>query len=218
MTTQIAVFYMGKAGSSTVIQTCKQLDTDTPRCYNELPVEGYNHVISLARDPIARNISAFFAIEWERLQAYKEYDPQLLRYFLEMFPQEQHNRPLVWFDEVFKPATGIDIYATKFPKTKGYDIYEGERHRVLVIKTKDLEAKLAKGLVELLGLPDDVEITVEHRPRGQDVYQAVAGLYTDFLDSVVMPKDYIERMYESKYANHFYSKAALNRLAKRWGK
>lgn len=213
---KVPVFYMGKAGSSTVKHTCEAIGIDMPRCYDGLPPADYNQVISLVRDPIARNISAFFAPSVNplhgRLQAYAEYDPRLLREFLEVFPEEQHEWPLVWFDEIFKPATGIDVYATPFPKQKGYGIYEGAEYRALVIRTEDLSKKLAKALVEFLDLPDDAAIAVEHRAHGQ----YYTGLYTDFLAKVTIPESYIERMYGSKYANHFYSKAALKHFAERW--
>jgi len=213
---KVPVFYMGKAGSSTVIHACRQIGLDTPRCYGGLPPADYSQVISLVRDPIARNVSAFFApsvnLLHGRLQAHAEYDPRLLREFLEVFPEEQHEWPLVWFDEIFKPATGVDIYATRFPKQKGYGIYEGAQYRALVIRTEDLSNKLAGALAEFLDLPDGAAITVEHEARGE----YYTDLYMDFLAKVAIPESYIERMYESKYANHFYSKAALRRFAKRW--
>lgn len=210
------MFYMGKAGRSTVVDCARRIGLDMPSFYDELRPADYNQIISLVCEPIARNVSAFFApsvnVLHERLQAYTEYNPRLLREFLEVLPEEQHRRPLAWFDEIFKPATGIDIYATRFPKRKGYNIYEGAQYRALVIRTEDLNSKLAGALIEFLGLPDDMEILVEHRGRGQ-YYK---DLYTDFLAKVTMPESYIERMYGSKYAKHFYSKAALKRLAKRW--
>ena len=86
----------------------------------------------------------------------------------------------------------------------------------MVIRTEDLSKKLAKALVELLGLSSDLVIGVKHAGHGQEVYAATAGLYTDFLAKVTLPDWYIERMYGSKYASHFYSKAALERFAKRW--
>jgi len=217
---KVPVFYMGKAGSSTVKHVCGAIGIDMPRCYSELPPADYSQVISLVRDPIARNVSAFFAPSVNpltgQLHAYAGYDPRLLHEFLEVFPKKEHDRPLIWFDEIFKPAAGIDVYATPFPKQKGYKIYEGERYRALVIRTEDLGKKLAKALVEFLGLPDDVMIPVEHKARGQEEVPSIARLYTDFLEKVAMPDWYIERMYGSKYAKHFYSKAALERFTKRW--
>ena len=215
---KIPVFYMGKAGSSTVKHACETVGIDMPRCYSELPPADYNQVISLVRDPIARNVSAFFAPSvnplHRQLRAYARYDPRLLYEFLEVFPKKEHDRPLIWFDEIFKPAAGIDVYATPFPKQKGYNIYEGEQYRALVIRTEDLDKKLAKALVEFLDLPDDVVIPVEH--LGQREVVPTAELYIDFLAKVAMPDWYIEKMYGSKYASHFYSKAALERFAKRW--
>jgi hypothetical protein len=77
-------------------------------------------IISLTREPIGRNIAAFFQnFERETGKKYElsNFTPQeLMDIFVNYYP---HSIPLDWFDNYFKPFLGIDVYEYPFPKEQG---------------------------------------------------------------------------------------------------
>jgi hypothetical protein len=220
--TDTCVFYFGKAGSSTVIAACESLGYHCSRAGDALAPEQahYKYVISLAREPVARNVSTFFNDISNELGVKMQQGKQVrLEDLKERFLHEWSSgiRPLVWFQACFGRELGIDVYADKFPKRKGWKIYEAGRKRVLVIRTEDLTKKLGKALSELYGLEETEWPVVEHRAKGHEKYaHGVGDVYARFLDWVTLPESYLDKMYKSQYAEHFWSKAALNRFRKRW--
>ena len=110
-------------------------------------------VITLVRDPVARNVSLFFeklevpiGYDWfERRQRLS--DDELLSELAPLFDRHVLDPgglarldvdPLHWFDFEMAPVFGIDIFASPFSPNVGWQIYEGERARLLLIRTADL--------------------------------------------------------------------------------
>ncbi len=89
------------------------------------------HLITLTRDPVARNLSGFFQSlplwsttasrrfsNGERQSLFEE----LLDIFLQQYPHDYAHR---WFDFELKKVFDIDIYESTFHKDSGYNIYNG---------------------------------------------------------------------------------------------
>jgi hypothetical protein len=82
-------------------------------------------IITLVREPIARNISALFHdldeyIPGSHNNIYSIPYEELFQAFLE---KVNHELPLTWFDIELNPLFGVDVYASPFPKEKGYQTY-----------------------------------------------------------------------------------------------
>jgi hypothetical protein len=143
-------------------------------------------LVTLVREPIARNISTFFenlevtekadATAYAVKSAYYGFDIEvalerpdpLIELFFERLV---HERPLRYFnDEIrtvfFKEFLGID----------GFSL-----------------------------VPANVAIGKVYAP-----------LYRTFKSSIRLPKDYIDRMYDSKYTRQFYSDEEIQRFRRRW--
>ncbi|HMQ51119.1 MAG TPA: putative capsular polysaccharide synthesis family protein [Anaerolineae bacterium] len=177
-------------------------------------------IITLVRDPIARNLSSFFEIldlEYKhhgyhhRIQEGNGAVPsaaQLANTFLQEFP---HETPLIWFDRELKGVFGIDVYAQPFPHAKGYELYRGDRVEVLLLRLEDLNRCTAPAFKEFLNLDqvDLVKVNV-----GQQKYYSKA--YTEVLNSVKLPESYLDQMYSSRYATHFYSPDEVQRFRANW--
>jgi hypothetical protein len=99
-------------------------------------------MFSLVRAPASHLLSAFFqrvevnmSASKERLQrgevSAQEVADYFIKYFRPKFPQE-------WFDKQLKEPFGIDVYAVPFPRAQGYQIFETDRVRLLVIRLEDL--------------------------------------------------------------------------------
>ena len=113
-------------------------------------------VVTLVRDPVARNVSSFFQIGERALGLDLGPDQpavsveELTRRFLEDF--DGHDTPLTWFDDELAPVFGIDVFTRPFPYEQGFDIYEGDRARVRLLRLEDLSASAATAFDRFLGL------------------------------------------------------------------
>tara|TARA_Y100001934_G_scaffold279068_1_gene381868 strand:+ start:148 stop:855 length:708 start_codon:yes stop_codon:yes gene_type:complete len=93
------------------------------------------NVISLVRDPISRNFSAYFenlARLERREDAHNKIDiPTLISNF---FDKYRHETPLQWFDKEIKCTLGIDVFAHDFLPQQGWcEINQGPV-RLLILR------------------------------------------------------------------------------------
>jgi hypothetical protein len=169
-------------------------------------------VVSLVRDPVARNISFYFEtleVLWQTESAHEHVSVErLLAEFHERF---RHERGVEWFDNEFKPVLGIDVYEHPFPHDKGYLRIDSGPYEVLVMR-HDLDDRVKeKCLADLVGVR-----AITLTPRNVGAQKPYAETYREFLRRVELPEDYVERLLGSKYARHFYSPEELARFRAKW--
>jgi Putative capsular polysaccharide synthesis protein len=175
------------------------------------------NVVTLVRDPVARNVSSFFQIGERALGVdfgANQSDvsvAELTRRFLEDF--DGHDTPLTWFDDELGRVFGIDVFARPFPHEQGFDIYEGERARVLLLRLEDLSSSAATAFQRFLGL-EKFRLAKTNVAREKDY----APAYERFVEGAELPGEYLDRMYDSRYARHFYSGEDLARFRSRWAR
>jgi hypothetical protein len=175
-------------------------------------------VVTLVRDPVARNISGFFEDITVRIpNFYRRFreDSLTIEELIETFLQEyaQHNVPLKWFDSELNPVFAIDVYSSEFPKARGYKIYEGKYADVLLLRLENLNACYRVGFKEFLNL-EDLTLIPGNKSSGKEYFPA----YAQFMTSVVLPDSYLDRMYNSKYATHFYTQDEIDAFRRRWSR
>jgi len=213
---EIAVLQMGKCGSSTVIELARKMGIHASRAYHPMNAvqAQYQYVISMVREPVGRNVSAFFHDMARTLSATGEgYSQAIVDEFLMVW--DGHDVPLAWHSEVFQPETGIDVYAKTFNRRRGWSIYEGGGRRILVIRTEDMDARLLEAMAALL--EQALPLTeVEHRAQDLERPHGVGDLYREFMEKAVMPGAYLDRVYGSKYAKHFYYAKEIGAFRKFW--
>jgi hypothetical protein len=177
-------------------------------------------IVTLVRDPVARNVSMFFQVSQHWLAAEQQRaryldDPgaflgELRLRFLETFAG--HGFPERWFDSELRHFFGVDVYQEPFSPSRGYRIYEDGRARVLLIRVEDLRRCAADAFRDYFGL--------EIGDRIQDVNIAsekhYADIYRRFVASVEFPVTYVTEMYGSRYARHFYTDEELAAFRRRW--
>lgn len=171
-------------------------------------------VVTLVREPIARNVSSFFhLLNYELEYKSKFAESETLAKGLELFLNEfdQHEIPLTWYDTELKAVFGIDVFASDFPKARGYKIYAGEKADVLLLRLESLKDCASEAFKAFLNIDDFTPARVN--VGGQKGYSAV---YRQFLDSAVLPDSYVHKMYTSRYARHFYSQEEINTFKARW--
>jgi hypothetical protein len=158
-------------------------------------------IITTVRDPIARNISAFFQ-NFERetgscdTEAYRFSVQSLIELFLEKFP---HDTPLKWFDNNLKVSTGIDVFEYNFPPV-GVQMIRRGNVDLLLMKSEIPDWLKESAIEQVLGL-DQFRLKAENVGH-QKCY---AKTYRDFLHTFVAPDWYVQKMYGSRLFQHFYS-------------
>jgi len=162
-------------------------------------------LISVVRDPVARNISAFFQTidrrlpeVWRMIRSGSGVDIDgLVTSFIDL---EDHGLPLRWFDTEIEQIFEIDVYASTFPHDQGHRTYSSARADLLVIKFEAMSSCGAHAIRDFLGIS-----SFELEPSNVSRQKEYSAAYRSFLQEASIPDEYLRRMYNSKYANHFYT-------------
>jgi len=169
-------------------------------------------IITLVREPLSRNISAFF----QNLQIYidsdkKDTDYQLKK-LIDIFLKEySHDIPLQWFNFEFKKATGINIYNYPFPKHKGYMRIKENNIELLLMKLEIPDTLKERVIADFMHI-DNFRLISKN--IGKD--KTYSKTYQQFKKTVRLPSTYIHEMLSSQYARHFYSEKDISALWVRW--
>ncbi len=114
--------------------------------------------------------------------------------------------PLRWFDEDFLPATGIDVYSSKFDKTHGCAVIASAGLSVLLLRYEDLSQlapKIAQ-FVDVSGISlQRANISLD-KNLPFDIKQMQARAWR------LIPPNLVSRIYATRYARHFgYSRDSV---------
>jgi len=171
------------------------------------------NIISLTREPIGRNISAFFQnFERDTEVPYKKSDFSLLDLKKLLLENYRHHIVLDWFDNNIKAHFGIDVYTVPFPDC-GVATYCNNNVRLLVMRSEiDDDAKLA-AIREFIELPG---LEMIYKNVGSN--KEYAETYWLFKETVQLPSSYVSEMCDSKYFDHFYSKEFVESVRQKWSR
>jgi len=172
--------------------------------------------ITLVRETIARNVSAFFQEEnfvrhtGRRFAEFGGSLEELARVFGSKL-RHMSVFPLTWFDRQVKEVLGIDVYAEPFDQARGFVRLSQGVHELLVLKSELDDRSKAAAVATFLNL-DGFEIE-RANVGGQKAY---AEAYRRFRESVRLPEAYIEGMLSSRHMRHFYSEPEIERFRAYW--
>jgi len=173
------------------------------------------NILTIIRDPIARNISAFFLdIERHIPNFHKQYalksisTNQMIDTFIKDY---EHNTPLDWFEHEIKSPFNLDVYKYFFPEDKGYSLIKNDNLQLLVIKLERFNDCCQSAFKDFTGIsnikPQDTHITKKDDS---------SGAYKDLLKDIKLPRHYVDRMYSSRFMTHFYSEEEIAKLRRKW--
>jgi len=182
-------------------------------------------VITLVRDPVARNLATFFEHisvvseaedEWKLESAEYEFcikvrKSDLLPLVDLFFEKCRHDNPSIYFDREFKPVLGIDLYDEEFPSAEGYKIYQTDSFDILLLRLENLNTVAEPALKRFLGLE---EFALVNANIGEE--KDYADVYDKFKNQIRLPTHYLDRMYTSKFTRHFYTDEEIAVFRKRW--
>ena len=184
-------------------------------------------LITLTREPVGRNISAFFENlhvvphgtggKFEISSDYYQIDPTMVSVddtskLAELFfERARHDSPLRFFDREIKNIFGIDVIDTGFPIEKGYEIYSTGRVELLVLRLEDLTKCAGAAFDKFLGI-NDFQL-INQNIGAKKVY---APLYSAFKKDVVVDETYADRLFKSDYMRTFYSEEEIRSARVTW--
>lgn len=173
-------------------------------------------IVSMVRDPVATNLSGFFHnyIWWPEEIKARCVEPSddcleaLQCRFLEHYP---HEVPAIWFDIEIRPLYGVDVFATPFDRDLGYAIYHSDFADILLLKLEKLNQCAAPAFYEFMGL-DGFELLESNKAEDK----SYASLYKAFRKRTTLPESYLDRVYVSRMAHHFYTDGELAAFRQKW--
>jgi hypothetical protein len=177
-------------------------------------------VITLVRDPIARQASLLFQTA-DRIfskdldQEGRFKDPEkIMSIFRDRLLNYDESSDFAcnWFDRELKQNLGIDVFAFPFDKEKGYSIFENHSSEVLVLRCENLGSSMINALKLFLNIKYDIQI-IQGNIGLQKNYSTQYG---NFLTKLRLPKDLCELIYTSNYVQYFYSQEMIQDLIKKW--
>lgn len=169
-------------------------------------------IITLVRDPIARNLSSYFEHLddiWQTERAHERISlDELCKGFLARYT---HHEPLTWFDDELFPVTGVNVFGTAFPES-GQIVIRGEHYDVLVLRSDLADHRKTVAVSSFLGL-DIGPVASANRTESK----AKGKIYKMFRSRLRLPRSYVEELLESGYARHFFSDAERTAMRFRYG-
>lgn len=199
--------YGGYALHCHVLDDVGELDDDLWKILNIKS----GKIISLVRDPIARQIAAMWQnihqMQWYNLEAdFAEIEQY---WFSDQFEQKEFQ----WFDSQMKRYFKIDVFEYPFDQEKGYSIIKEGNIELLLMKLEKLD-ELEDVIGSFLNIKqfrlcnDNIGIEKPYR-----------FAYREFKENFVISKKRLEDIYiRNDYMKHFYSEQECNELYSRWSK
>lgn len=173
------------------------------------PVVRKPFLIAGMRDPVALSLSlAFEGLSLSDRLGLLD-DEFLRRWVMDSSAVEYCD---YWFREELAEVFGVDVYARTFPAERGWDIYENDEARALVVRQEDLD-RLPEALGALFGL----------EPSGFAVKTCNVGAHKDYADHYARAKRALrlteaelDRLYGTRSARHFYTNEEIARFRSHW--
>lgn len=165
-------------------------------------------IITGVREPVSRNISAYFENLGEKSSWSVE---SLVGDYMRNYP---HNTPLSWFDYELRDVFGVDVFSVPFDRERGWDVISAEDVEVLIIRMENLSWVLRDKVVQdFLG---SAELCFD-KSFNRAEEKAYANLYRDFINKIDLPYEYLKAMLCSRYCRHFYSEDEREKFLEKWG-
>lgn len=172
------------------------------------------NVITAVRDPIARDVSAFFQTAIERDSEFEDkaaaglVSVKAMRD--EFFDRSHHATLSEWFEDQFRPVFHFDVADLGFDPLQGSRVFRKDNLRILALKYENYRTELQPVLRSFLS---NRRIVVErHNESGSKPY---GDLLRRFL-SVPFPRGYVDTMLGGRVVQAFYSPVELHLMRVRY--
>ncbi|MEL6499527.1 MAG: putative capsular polysaccharide synthesis family protein [Planctomycetota bacterium] len=168
--------------------------------------------VTLIRDPIARNVSAFFQnLDWYEGLADMSAPPPVERY-LEVFLNEwDHEFADKWFDFHLRDALGVDWFAGGFDPAVGHAARVHGKNTFLLMHLELDDAtkeQIIRDFLNFQGFRLDKSANIGEQKAYAEIYRAFRALR--------LPSAYLDRMCDTKVATRLYAPEHMARFRAKW--
>ncbi|MEB3886920.1 putative capsular polysaccharide synthesis family protein [Lyngbya sp. CCY1209] len=176
-------------------------------------------VITAVREPIGQLISSVFqnlkvdftqfidADENLKVKEIKDYIYNLICQYDVRDPGKNCN----WFDREFKQALDIDVYQYQFDPKLAYTAFSKNNLDILVLRLESSQ-NWSEILTNFLNLEKPLKIIKTNTSDDKNYGDS----YKDILSSLKFPVSVLDRIYSSKYCQHFYTKEEIEQFVNKW--
>lgn len=169
-------------------------------------------IICLFRDPLERNVSAFFEVfELHTGEKSTEFTGDFEKLKQLYYENLNHTFPINWFEKQFFEATDINIFDYNYDKDKGYQIIKKEPIEVLLINSNVADPIKEKLIMDFCDLK-----TFTLKNRNISSTKEYAAYYKEFKSNIKFSKEYLNQLYDSNYAKHFFSEKHIEAQKQKW--
>jgi len=175
-------------------------------------------IITLVRDPIMREISDFFfsfhkhpELVDKKEHLLNEASLKVLKNQLTQRFKNPRNWILEWFDKEMKEVFGVDVYQFPFDHEKGYTFIHSNNISILIFKLKKLDQSFSDAIFEFLNKKD---LKLIKRNVAEQKFYYETHQYV--LRNITLDNDFCSRIYNSRYAKHFYTDSELKNFMLKW--
>lgn len=224
---------MGKVGSQSIFCSLKEINYRPMVHFHYLDQEERVHpytakfikrqlsskerkinIICPIREPVSRNISSYFH-DYEAITGRSPADNNTsLEELIDQFYKINHNeRGLIWFDDEFYRLLNINVYDYEFPKSQGFQHIVKGRFNILIYKLELPDEKKVQIISDFFNLKN---FSIRRVNEGKQ--KKYRDIYNAFLTNFVVKDNYLDNMYNSKYAKHFYSTDEIDKFRAKWKK
>ena len=187
---------------------------DITRIHNQLLVKSQHplNIITMVRDPISRNISAYFQnLHWIWGIPDAHQQKSLHELAQGFWAQANHDFPIDWLDQEIGNVVGLDVYAHPFPHDVGVQHLRTGVHNVLIMHMRASDQIKEHAVQQFLGI-EHFRMTRSHVSQNKPY----GSVYKKFLSEVEMPEWYVYKMLNSRFARHFFSEDERQKRIAYW--
>jgi hypothetical protein len=173
-------------------------------------------VITLVRDPIARQLSDLFQNPQfhDYGDALQNCRPEDLtaRFIADIDRGDSLNYMFDWLDSEIRSVFGVDVFATDFDRQRGWQRYASDTAEVFLARVENLDQAFACGLPDFLGIPgpiEQVKANIRHETPAGELYGAMKN-------ALALPDNVLRRVYSHCFCRHFYTDAELEQFIAKW--
>jgi hypothetical protein len=175
-------------------------------------------IITMTREPIGLIVSGIF----ENMKMYykqlldsrkKPAKEKVLQFLAERFTQLDISKNYYcnWFDEELKEVFDIDVYSEPYDFDNGFSILSRDNVSVLIMRLEDMKRSFNQAIYRFLG---PGKINLRRVNEGNKKYYSKQ--YKEILKLLKLPLRVCEKIYSSKYAQHFYTPDEISGFIKKW--
>lgn len=167
------------------------------------------YIISAVREPISRNISAFF----ENKSFFFKDDEGLTNIIKKFMKNYNHNIPFSWYNEQIKKALNIDIFDFAFDKEKGYQVINKNNIKLLLMTSEMEDIEKEKAIMNFLNLQN-----FSIQARNISSQKEYANTYKKFKEKIIFPEKFVNSMLENEFIYYFYTDKMIDKFKHKWSK